>query len=252
MIVYLKTKEEIEGFKNAGEIAGLILHELLQAAKPGVTTLELDVMARKKCKEHRVEPTFLGYKGFPSAICASNNEIIVHGCPNSKKLKEGDVLGIDIGVTLDGFIGDTAETVVVGDEENPNAEFLVNDCRSALGNAIKAMLPGNKLSEVSEAIKNSSKDFKVVTDYGGHGIDRYKIHAAPFVPNKPDYEEEDFTLRAGMIMALEPMFVMGDPNTTVSDDGWSVVVGGKSAHCEHTVLVTENGPLVLTDRSKYE
>lgn len=251
MIVYLKTEEEIEGFKKAGEIAGLILHELLQAAKPGTTTRELDTMAKEKCKEHGVEPTFLGYEGFPAVICASNNEIIVHGCPNDEKLKEGDALGIDLGVTLNGFIGDTAETILVGRKGDPNVELLINDCRKALQNAIEKAITGNKLNDISEAIYKGTKDFKVITDYGGHGIDRNNMHAAPFVPNRPD-QFGDFTLRAGMVLALEPMYAIGDPATSVADDEWSVAVSGQSAHCEHTVLVTESSPLVLTDRRKYE
>jgi len=251
MIVYLKTEEEIEGFKKAGEIAGLILHELLQAAKPGMTTLELDAMAREKCKEHGVEPTFLGHEGFPAAICASNNEVIVHGCPNDEKLKEGDALGIDLGVTLNGFIGDTAETIIVGGKGDPNVELLISDCRKALKSAIEKAVPGNKLNDISEVIHKGSKDFKVITDYGGHGIDRNSMHATPFVPNKPD-QHGDFSLRPGMVIALEPMYAIGEPATSVADDEWSVAVSGKSAHCEHTVLVTESGPLVLTDRSKYE
>jgi methionyl aminopeptidase len=151
---------------------------------------------------------------------------------------------------LDGFIGDTAETIIVG-EGDPNSELLVNECRTSLLKAIEKAVPGNKLNDISETIFNGTKDFKVVTDYGGHGIDRYNMHATPFVPNKPDSNGE-FSLRAGMIIALEPMYAMGDSTTSIADDNWSVFVGGKSAHCEHTILITENGPLVLTDRSKYE
>lgn len=251
MIVYLKTKEEIEGFEKAGEIAGLILHELLKAVKPGVATSELDEMARQKCKEHNVEPTFLGYEGFPSAICASNNEVLVHGFPNDEKLKNGDVLSLDFGATLDGFIGDTAETIIVGKNKNSNTDLLVNDCRNALKDAISKAIPGNKLSDVSRAVQKGTKDFRIVTDYGGHGIDRYNMHSEPFVPNIPDIYN-DVSLRPGMLIAIEPMYVMGNPTTEVSDDGWSVVVGGKSAHCEHTILITDGSPLILTDRSKYE
>jgi methionyl aminopeptidase len=251
MIVYLKTKKEIEGFKRAGEMAGLILHELLQAIEPEITTLDLDKMARHKCEEYKVEPTFLGYEGFPWAICASNNEVVVHGCPNNEKLKEGDVLSIDFGATLDGFIGDTAETIIVGEKNDPNSELLVNECRFALSKAIEKAVIGNKLNDISESIFNGTRDFNVITNYGGHGLDRYNMHATPFVPNKPD-SNGNFSLKVGMILALEPMYTMGDSNTSVADDNWSVIVGGKSAHCEHTILITENGPLVLTDRSKYE
>lgn len=248
MIIYLKTEKEIERFKESGRITAKILQKVLDNVKIGITTLELDEIARQECKIQNVIPTFLGYKGFPAAICASNNNVLVHGIPNNSPLKYGDVLSIDFGAEIDGFIGDSAETIIVGDT-NHN---LKNACNLALNKSIIVAKDGNKLSDISTEIYNVAKSFgySIPTKYGGHGIDRCFMHAPPFIPNIPN-KELDFTLRAGMIIAIEPMFIMGNSNnTSVFSDGWSVMTESISAHCEHTVLVGSDYGIALTERIK--
>jgi len=254
MIVYLKTKEEIEGFKKAGKFAGQVLQKLIYEVAVGKTTNELDKLAREECERLGAKPAFLGYSGYPAAICASNNSTLVHGFPNDIPLKSGDVLSIDVGVDVDGFIGDTAETIIVGNpsDQEPKAIELVTSCQIALHQAIALSKQGMKLSDVSKEIFNEAKrnGYSVPFEYGGHGIDRHVLHAAPFVPNVPD-EAHDIKLRAGMIIAIEPMFILGkDPSTKVAEDGWGVNVNGLAAHCEHTVLVDFGTGIALTERRK--
>jgi len=254
MIIYLKTKKEIEGFKKAGKIAGQILQTLLDSVKVGVTTQQLDELARQECDKANVKPVFLGHSGFPAAICASNNTTLVHGIPDTKPLQNGDVLSIDIGVDVDGFIGDTADTVVVNQNPLTRSEKLqmIMWCKTALFKAIEKAKEGQLLSSVSKEIFNVAKKngYSVPSEYGGHGISRGEMHAAPFVPNIPD-EEHDVTLRAGMIIAIEPMFIMGkNPTTQVAPNGWDVVVDDLSVHCEHTVLVDVCRGIALTERGE--
>jgi methionyl aminopeptidase len=251
MIVYLKSKEEISGFREAGKIAGKVLSSILNEIKPEVTTSFLNEVAIEECKKHNVVPTFLGYSGFPAAICASVNNILVHGIPNENKLKPEDIVSIDVGISMDGFIGDTAETVWV---EEPKYEvycldsYLIECCRKSLDLGIEAAKSGNKLNDISKAIFDMIKMFGLSTpiEYGGHGIDRYKLHAHPFVSN--NINKNEMLLRPGMIIAIEPMVINGSRETKILEDQWSVMVNGLSAHCEHTILITEEGPEVLTRR----
>lgn len=250
MLVYIKSKEEIEGFKEAGRIAGKILGKLLNTIDGGVTTRLLDEMAREECDKRNVTPTFLDYRGFPAAICASVNKTLVHGIPTDTPLKQYDVVSIDIGVTLDGFIGDTADTVEVGGM-SPKNDALITSCRNSLYLAIRKARAGNRLSEVSAEIQRHAKrnKYSLPTEYGGHGIDRNTLHADPFVPNIPDYDD-DLRLRPGMIFAVEPMFIIGGPKLEIAENGWDIVAKCDTAHCEHTILVTDGDPLILTARSK--
>lgn len=242
MIVYLKTNEEIEGFKRAGKFASDLLAFLLDKVEVGIDTNYLDTLARQKCKELGVNPAFLGYEGYPAAICTSVNNILVHGLPNNIPLQCGDIVGIDVGVEIGGFIGDTADSVCVNGESE-----LINKCREALVVGIAAATPGNYLNDIGKAIEKKSKPFKIPKEYGGHGIDRWKMHAAPFVSNFSDVDG-NIKLRPGMILCIEPMIVDGNAKTSVTSDKWSVKVGGPSAHCEHTILITEADPIILTRR----
>ena len=232
MIVYLKTKEEIERFIKAGKIAAQIMSKLISEIKVGTTTSQLDLLARNECEKHNVKPTFLGYEGFPAAICASVDYELVHGVPNDKELLENSLVSIDLGVTLDGCIGDTAVTMLASKENSD----IVDICSIALSNAIEAARPGNKLSDIAKAVSSTVKKTKynIPLHYGGHGVNIEHLHGDPFVANTMDDidPDEDITLRPGMVFAIEPMLVDGDPTTSVSADKWTVIVGGPSAHCE--------------------
>jgi methionyl aminopeptidase len=246
MIIYLKTQQEIEGFREAGRIAGEVLSILLSSVSIGITTSELNKIALNECEKRNVTPTFFGYQGFSAAICTSINHILVHGIPNDEyKLQQGDNITIDVGVTKNGFIGDTAETIIVG--ENPTE--LIFSCRYALAKAFNKAKAGNKLIDISKAIYDERSKFMIPQEYGGHGINKNELHAAPFIPNIPRLQN-DFTLRPGMILAIEPMLIDNENSkTSVLSDGWSVLAQGMCAHCEHTVLITENEPEILTGRN---
>ena len=247
MLVYIKSQSEIEGFKEAGRIAGKILSTLLENVKIGITSNYLDEIAREECKKHNVIPTFLNHEGFPAAVCTSVNNVLVHGIPTDIPLKDNDIISIDFGATLDGFIGDTAETVEVGpDYENAS---LISSCRKSLCLAIEKAKAGNKLSEIGEVIEKHAKYNKyfLPLEYGGHGVDRYTLHSDPFVSNIPDYAD-DLRLRAGMVFAIEPMFMVQKSKTRVAESGWDIVANCNTAHCEHTILITDGDPFILTAR----
>lgn len=248
--IYLKTEEEIEGFKRVGFETGRILEKILiMAQQPGHTPLELDELAREEIQKLGAKPAFLGYRGFPAAICVSKGNTMVHGIPDNVPLKKGDIVSVDFGIDMDGFIGDTADTIIVG--EFPRD--LVLECNFALNQAINEARAGNKLSDISKQISKVAKknNYLVPENYGGHGIDRHNMHAAPFIPNEPDYVY-DFTLREGMVLAIEPMFIDAPSNRVrIADDEWSVIAGGPTAHCEHTVLVGHDcgTPLTRSERT---
>lgn len=252
MIIYLKSKEEIDGFKEVGSISGKILNSILKEIKSGIKTKHLDEVARAECQRHNVSPAFLGYHGFPAAICVSINETLVHGIPGDYVIKEGDVVSIDFGAMLDGFIGDTAETIRVG-------EFIVEGfqpdviwcCRCCLNTVINDYcIAEKKLSQMCDYIFKYSRDngFSVPMEYGGHGIDRNKLHAYPYIPCHA-INIEDVVLKPGMVLAIEPMFIKGKGETRILEDRWTVQTDGISSHCEHTILITEEKPIILTGRS---
>jgi methionyl aminopeptidase len=248
MLVRLKTSDDINGFATAGRMAADIIQMLVDAVKPGVTTSELDQIARAACVERKVTPVFLGYHGFPAAICTSVNQELVHGIPSDRILLEGDLLKIDVGVGFDGFIGDVAKTVKVG----LLFDKLMFDCYTALLRGIAIARPGREVGDIGEEISRTAKEngWQIILNYGGHGIDRGRLHADPFVENARS--ERRLRLRPGMILAIEPMFVAG-PNaqTIVAKDGWTVLSSGPSAHFEHTIVVSELGePRILTKREE--
>jgi len=247
MGVILKSQEEIKKMKESCRLVAELLVELTRLIAPGVSTAELDAFARDWLKKRKAKSAFKGYKGYPAYICTSINEQIVHGIPSSRKLKWGDIIGLDVGVIVDGYYGDAALTVPVG-RISPEAEKLLQVTRESLYKGIEQARLGNRLGDISYAIqfhveKNS---FSVVRDFVGHGIGR-KLHEDPQVPNfgAPGRGER---LKPGMVLALEPMVNMGGPEVEVLDDQWTAVTqdGSLSAHFEHTVAITENGPEILT------
>lgn len=253
MIIDLKTKQEIECFKKAGFEAGRILGILVSHAKVGWTGLDLDKIAIDECEKIGAKPVFLNYRGFPSSICVSKNEILVHGIPDSIPFKDGDLLSIDFGISIDGFIGDTAKTIIVRAKDSHDTfnqySRLISDCRFALWKGIQQARKGNKLSDISKAIESVAKEanFEIPREYGGHGVSRNNMHSPPFIPNYYEKTDFDCTLREGMILAIEPMFIEGHGGLSVSSDGWSVIARGNTAHFEHTIAVTDKDPIVLTD-----
>lgn len=216
------------------------MKHLLKSIKPKITTNNLNSIALQQCEKYNIKPAFLNYKGFPGAICASVNNVLVHGIPNDTPLKKGDIITIDFGAIKDGFIGDTAETICIEDKNK-----IIETCRNALKNGISMAKPNNKLSDISTAIFNSCGNYSTPLIYGGHGIDRNKLHSEPFIPNYPIYED-DFHLRPGMILAIEPMLIDSKNNSTKTN-GWNVIANGVTAHCEHTILITKGEPYILTE-----
>ena len=242
-----KSKKEIEKMRASGKLVGQVLSHLRSLVEPGISTIEIDKVAEKMIRDAGALPTFKGYNGFPYSICASVNEQVVHGFPSGYKLKEGDIFSIDCGVTLEGFVGDTATTVPVGkvDEERLTLIRIAEEC---LDLAIEQCRPGNHLGDIGWAVQHHAEThgYSVVRDYVGHGIGR-RMHEDPQIPNygKPGLGDK---IKAGYGFAVEPMDNIGTHFTKVLPDGWTVVTmdGQPSAHVEHTIAITEEGPEVLT------
>jgi methionyl aminopeptidase len=242
-----KSKKELDKMRAAGRLVGQVLAHLRTLVKPGVTTMEIDQAAEKMIRDAGALPTFKGYNGFPYSICASVNEQIVHGFPSNYELKQGDIFSIDCGVTLEGFVGDTATTVPVGevDEEKLKLIRVTEEC---LDRAIQQCRAGNHLGDIGWAVQQHAEanGYSVVRDYVGHGIGR-RMHEDPQIPNygRPGLGPK---IKTGYVFAVEPMVNQGSHFTKVLSDGWTVVtVDGKpSAHAEHTIAITEEGPEVLT------
>lgn len=250
--------EDIELFRNAGKLAGEVLEELMKMVKPGITTWDLDVFAEKMIRDGGGIPTFKGYRKFPATICASVNEEVVHGIPSKHKvLKDGDVISMDLGVTMrrevngkkQDFIGDTAVTVPVG-SITPRLQKLLDDTQTSLYEGIKVAKAGATLDEIGGAIEDVAlgNNYGIVRDYGGHGIG-YNYHEDPFILN---YRTGSRTkLKAGMVIAIEPMFNQGGDRVRLKPDKWTVVTTDykPSAHFEHSLLIIEGAePEILTRR----
>jgi methionine aminopeptidase, type I len=246
-MIIRKSASEIERMAKSGELVARTLALVGAAIAPGVTTAELDALAEEFIRSHGAEPTFMGYHGYPASICASPNEMVVHGIPGRYTLAEGDVLSVDVGVTLNGFVGDGAFTFPVG-EIDPAARRLLETCSAALAAGVKQARVGNKLSDISHAVQatTESAGFSVVRTLVGHGVGRV-MHEDPQIPNygEPGRGPE---LRAGMTLAIEPMITAGSPDVFVHEDEWSIstVDGSLAAHFEHSIAVSENGPRILT------
>ncbi|MEA5074685.1 MAG: type I methionyl aminopeptidase [Eubacterium aggregans] len=247
-MINVKSSQDIEYMRMAGRLVAEC-HELLaEAIKPGITTLELDKMAEDYFKKNGAVPTFLGYQGFPNSICASINGEVVHGIPNHRRLEEGDIIAIDLGATLNGFVGDAARTHGVGNISE-TAKKLIDVTRESFFKGIAFARQGYRLSDVSHAIQCyvEANGFSVVRDYVGHGIGR-EMHEDPPIPNfgKPGHGPR---LCQGMCLAIEPMVNVGNYDVEVLDNDWTVVTtdGSLSAHYENTIVVTgESEPEILT------
>ena len=242
-----KSKNELEKMRAAGQLVGLVLQDLREMVESGITTIEIDRRAEKMIRDAGALPTFKGYHGFPYSICASVNEQVVHGFPSDYKLKEGDIFSIDCGVTLDGYVGDTATTVPVGQVSDDWLD-LVRVTEECLDRAIEECRPGKHLGDIGAAVQQHAEahGYSVVRDYVGHGIGR-RMHEDPQIPNygKPGQGPK---IKAGYVFAVEPMVNMGTHYTKVLADGWTVITldGRPSAHSEHTIAITAEGPEVLT------
>lgn len=244
-----KDEHELALMREAGRIVAEALARLAQAVAPGITTAQLDAIAGQVIvDENKGIPSFKGYRGFPAMICVSVNEEIVHGIPGPRKLKEGDIAGLDVGVIYKGYQGDGALTVAVG-EVDAESKRLMEVTAEALRLGIAAARAGNWTADISKAIQQyvEAQGFSVVREYTGHGIGR-KMHEDPQIPNYYDPRVGRVQLRPGMTFALEPMVNVGTWKTRVLDNMWTVVTadGKRSAHFEHTIAVTENGPEILT------
>jgi methionyl aminopeptidase len=242
-----KSQKEIEKMRASGQLVGSVLQKLRAMVAPGITTLEVDRAAEKMIRDAGAYPTFKGYNGFPFSICASVNEQVVHGFPSAYELKPGDIFSIDVGATLEGFVGDTATTVAVGSVSEDRLR-LMQVTEECLQLAIEQCHPGNHVGDIGFAVQSHAEahGYSIVRDYVGHGIGR-RMHEDPQIPNygKPGKGPK---LKKGYVFALEPMVNMGSLHTKTLKDGWTVVTvdGQPSAHFEHTVAITEEGPEVLT------
>lgn len=252
MILY-KSPPEIEKMRRAGRIVAGTIDAVLEAVAPGKTTKDLDVVAETYIREQGATPSFLGYgrPPFPASICTSLNDEIVHGIPSPKRvLKEGDLLSLDFGAIWEGFHGDSAVTVFVGDPPSAEAEKLVRVTEESLDAGIAQIRPGGRLSDISHAVEQTvlGAGFEVVREYVGHGIGR-SMHEEPQIPNYGDPGRGP-ELRPGLVIAVEPMVNVGGWETRLLADHWTVVTddGSLSAHFEHTIAVTEDGAEVLTRR----
>ncbi|OGP15379.1 MAG: type I methionyl aminopeptidase [Deltaproteobacteria bacterium GWA2_55_10] len=233
--------------RRAGAIVAEVLALLKGKVKPGVTTLELEKIAEEETKKRKALPAFKGYKGYPYCLCTSINEQVVHGMPSKRALNEGDILSVDFGVRFEGFYGDSAITVPVG-KVSKDAERLIRVTEESLGKAIEAARAGNRLYDISSAVQThvESHGLSVVREFVGHGIGR-ELHEPPQVPNF-GIPGQGVRLKVGMVLAIEPMINVGGWAIKVLGDGWTAVTadGSLSAHFEHTVAITEDGPLVLS------
>lgn len=255
-MIQIKTKQEIETMREGGKILAGILKKLVGAVKLGITTAEIDNLARKLIKSSGAKPSFLGYNDFPAAVCTSINEEVVHGVPSDRKLVQGDVLKIDVGIFYKGFHTDTATTVIVSGgslspiradgKENKNKIKLLDITREALNVGISKAVVGNKMGDIGSAIQKfvESQDFNVVRELIGHGVGK-ELHEEPEVSN---YGEagKGLLLKEGMVIAIEPMVVTGDWHVQERGMTFSTKDKSLSAHFEHTVAITKAGPDVLT------
>ena len=252
MELELKSKKEVERMRRAGQIVAEVLARLQQEVKPGVTTLELDRIAEEITRKRGAVPAFKGYqvagRVFPASLCVSINDEVVHGIPSADRvLKEGDIIGCDFGVVVDGYYGDAAVTVPVG-KVTEEAQHLVDATRESLWAGIRTIQVGARLGDLSHAIQKHAEGagLSVVREFVGHGIGRH-LHEEPQVPNFGE-PGTGRLLREGMVLAIEPMLNLGEPGVMVKEDGWTAVTrdGSLSAHFEHSVAVTVDGPVVLT------
>ena len=248
-MIEVKTPEELDRMRRAGRVVGGLLEHLKEHVRPGMKTKELDDLAIAYLKTANAKPAFLGYRGYPASICVSVNEEVVHGIPGERRIAEGDVVRIDAGAVVSEFYGDAAITVIVG-QPRPGTARLVDTTRRALEAGIEQAVAGHRLSDISHAVQRviEAAGFGIVREFVGHGIGR-AMHEDPPIPNfgAPNLGPR---LRAGMVLAIEPMVTMGGDAVEILRDGWTAVTKDRSlaAHFEHTVAVTEQRAEVLTAR----
>ncbi len=246
-MVILKSPKEIQKIKKSNELVAEILSILVSMVKPGVNTLYLNDLSEKLAIERHAIPAFKGYRGYPYALCASANNVVVHGFPNQKSLKNGDILSLDFGILLDGYYGDAATTVAVG-QLPKKARKLTEVTKASLYRGIEQAVPNGRLTDISYAIQSyvESEGFSIVRKFVGHGIGS-KLHEDPQIPNfgQPG---TGVHLKPGMTLAIEPMVNEKGPEVEILEDGWTAITkdGSLSAHYEHTIAITDNGPVILS------
>ena len=246
-MIILKSRPEIEKMRKSNAIVAAILEELSRKIKPGVKTIELDRLSEELALKKGARPAFKGYRGYPYSLCTSVNSEVVHGMPSERELKEGDIVSLDFGILNDGYYGDAAVTVPVG-EITPGARKLLKITEEALYRGIAAVKAGNRIGDISSAIQGhvEAAGYSVVRDLVGHGIGK-SLHEDPQVPNYGS-GGRGIELKPGMVFAIEPMVNEGTYRVEILRDGWTVVTadGKLSAHFEHSVAITENGPVILS------
>jgi methionyl aminopeptidase len=246
-MIILKTERDLEQMRPAGAVAATVLEEVSAFVKPGVTTRQVDQFAAERIRHHGGKSAFLGYRKYPCHTCISVNDEVVHGMANDRQLRFGDIVSVDCGVMFKGFIGDTARTIAVGGC-GVAAQRLMDVTQQALTQGVAQAVAGNRVTDISRAIQNyvEGNGYSVVREFVGHGVGR-TMHEEPQVPNFVDAKSNQ-RLRPGMTIAIEPMVNAGRPEVKILKDGWTVVTqdGSLSAHFEHTVLITEGEPEILT------
>ncbi|MCG8532567.1 MAG: type I methionyl aminopeptidase [Desulfovibrionales bacterium] len=246
--VFLKNEKEIGLLREANRIGAIILDVLGEHVRPGVKTIFFHELTMNLCKQFNVKPAFLGLYGFPFSLCCSINEEIVHGFPSERELKEGDIVSFDVGVMYEGFYGDNARTFAVG-AISDNAQQLIDVTRESLMRGIEQARPGNNLNDVSRAVQEYAESFGygIVRRFVGHGIGR-KLHEKPEVPNFVPQGHHGLPLKAGMVIAIEPMVTEGSYEIDILDDKWTAVTKDRklSAHFEHSIAITSGGPVILS------
>jgi len=246
-IIILKSHDEIEKMRESNLIVAEILAAVREAVRPGVTTIELERLCEEGLEKRKVRPAFKGYRGYPYCLCTSVNEEVVHGMPSKRVLKEGDILSVDVGIECGGYYGDAAITIPIG-RISDEADRLIKVADISLGRAIEKAIVGNRLFDISYAVQSYVEEngFSVVRAFVGHGIGR-DLHEPPQVPNF-GAPGKGVRLKAGMVLAIEPMINAGESDVFIMEDGWTAVTkdGSLSAHFEHTVAITEKGPYILS------
>lgn len=246
-MITLKSAQEIEILRESNRIVAQILASLRDFIRPGVTTKELNRLAERLTRQKGATPAFKGYNGYPATLCVSVNEEIIHGIPGPKRLREGDLVSLDMGVRYRGYYGDAAITLPVG-KVNQRARKLLQVTKESLKRAIEVAVPGNRLSDISYAIQSyaEGEGFSVVREFVGHGIGK-RLHEDPQIPNYGPPHRGPF-LKVGMVLALEPMVNVGTWRAELLSDSWTAVTadGSLSAHFEHTIAITDDGPLILS------
>jgi methionyl aminopeptidase len=246
-VIRLKTEKQIEGIRKSGELLVEILKTLQPEVRPGISTLDLDAIARKRIERSGGRPSFLGYHGFPAALCTSVDSAVIHGIPDARRLSEGQVVGVDCGIDLEGYYSDAALSVPVGSVA-PEVKKLLRVTKESLYRGVAAARLGHRINDISRAIEEhvSKEGFGIVRPYCGHGLG-LSIHEDPQVPNYVGPGPNP-RLKPGMVLAIEPMVNLGDDDVEVLDDDWTVVTsdGSVSAHYEFTIVILSDGPEILT------